>query len=187
MCVIELYTQRTHYLLQQLAALLLMRQIVGNIKESCVPYFMEQMRLAKLSFDLFGALSPTQVCVPTCSTKQGNTAIAITITITKIPLPSYYYHCHYQVTVTKLSLPSYHYQVTITIAITKLPLASCHYRVTNTKLPLPSYQFLNTITRRYQPAGLVVVTPAPASRIRPHQLPLLLHRWVRVWRRFLTD
>ena len=37
-----------------------MRQIVGNIKESCVPYLMEQLRLAKLSFDLFGALSPTQ-------------------------------------------------------------------------------------------------------------------------------
>lgn len=45
--------------LQQLAALLIARQVIGNLKESALPYLLEQMRLAKLSFDLWGALSPT--------------------------------------------------------------------------------------------------------------------------------
>jgi anoctamin-8 len=45
--------------LQQLAALLIARQVIGNIKESALPYFLEQLRLAKLSFDMFGALSPS--------------------------------------------------------------------------------------------------------------------------------
>ncbi len=39
--------------------MLIIRQLIGNIKESALPYVVEQMRLAKLSFDLFGALSPT--------------------------------------------------------------------------------------------------------------------------------
>lgn len=47
------------YLFQQLAALLIARQVIGNLKESALPYLLEQMRLAKLSFDLWGALSPT--------------------------------------------------------------------------------------------------------------------------------
>jgi anoctamin-8 len=47
------------YFLQQLAALLIARQVIGNIKESALPYFLEQLRLAKLSFDMFGALSPS--------------------------------------------------------------------------------------------------------------------------------
>ena len=47
-------------LLQQLAALLIARQVIGNLKESALPYILEQLRLAKLSFDLFGALSPTE-------------------------------------------------------------------------------------------------------------------------------
>lgn len=33
--------------------------MIGNLKESALPYLLEQMRLAKLSFDLWGALSPT--------------------------------------------------------------------------------------------------------------------------------
>nr|CAD7194174.1 unnamed protein product [Timema douglasi] len=45
---------------QQLAALLIARQVIGNLKESALPYLLEQLRLAKLSFDLFGALSPTE-------------------------------------------------------------------------------------------------------------------------------
>lgn len=45
--------------MQQLAALLIARQVIGNIKESALPYFLEQLRLAKLSFDMFGALSPS--------------------------------------------------------------------------------------------------------------------------------
>lgn len=39
--------------------LLITRQIIQNIKESALPYLIEQFRLAKLSFDLFGALSPS--------------------------------------------------------------------------------------------------------------------------------
>lgn len=44
---------------QQLAALLITRQIIGNLKESAVPYVIEQIRLARMSFVLFGDLSPT--------------------------------------------------------------------------------------------------------------------------------
>lgn len=44
--------------LQQLAALLISRQVIGNLKESALPYIVEHMRLAKMSFDLWGALSP---------------------------------------------------------------------------------------------------------------------------------
>lgn len=47
-------------LLQQLAALLIARQVIGNIKESALPYLLEQLRLAKMSFDMFGALSPSE-------------------------------------------------------------------------------------------------------------------------------
>lgn len=43
---------------QQLAALLISRQVIGNLKESALPYMLEHMRLAKMSFDLWGALSP---------------------------------------------------------------------------------------------------------------------------------
>ena len=42
-----------------LAALLITRQVMGNIKESLIPYFKKEMKVAKLSFDLYGALSPT--------------------------------------------------------------------------------------------------------------------------------
>ncbi|KAF2360317.1 Anoctamin [Trinorchestia longiramus] len=67
---IAFYLQDMERLKEQLAALLLVRQIVGNIKESCVPYFMEQLRLAKLSFDLFGALSPSQEVINTWPADQ---------------------------------------------------------------------------------------------------------------------
>lgn len=43
-----------------MAALLIARQVIGNLKESALPYLLEQLRIAKLSFDLFGALSPTE-------------------------------------------------------------------------------------------------------------------------------
>jgi len=33
---------------------------MGNIKESILPYLKKEMKLAKLSFDLYGAVSPTQ-------------------------------------------------------------------------------------------------------------------------------
>lgn len=43
-----------------MAALLIARQVIGNVKESALPYLLEQLRLAKMSFDLFGALSPSE-------------------------------------------------------------------------------------------------------------------------------
>lgn len=42
-----------------LAALLITRQVVGNVKESLIPYLKKYFRLAKISFDLYGAVSPT--------------------------------------------------------------------------------------------------------------------------------
>ena len=44
---------------QLLAALLITRQVMGNIKEALIPYVKQQLRFAKLSFDLYGGnLSP---------------------------------------------------------------------------------------------------------------------------------
>ncbi|KAE8743203.1 hypothetical protein FOCC_FOCC011183 [Frankliniella occidentalis] len=56
---IAFYLQDQERLKEQLAALLIARQVIGNLKESAFPYILEQWRLAKLSFDLFGALSPS--------------------------------------------------------------------------------------------------------------------------------
>lgn len=42
-----------------MAGLLIARQVIGNFRESAWPYLMEQWRLAKLSFKIWGALSPT--------------------------------------------------------------------------------------------------------------------------------
>lgn len=53
------YLQDMDKLKELLAALLITRQVVGNIKESLIPYAKQQLKLAKMSFDLFGALSPT--------------------------------------------------------------------------------------------------------------------------------
>ena len=47
------------FLFQLLAALLITRQVVGNIKESIIPYAKKHFKLAQLSFDRYGALSPT--------------------------------------------------------------------------------------------------------------------------------
>lgn len=44
---------------EQLAALLISRQVIGNLKESVLPYILEHLRLAKMSFELWGALSPS--------------------------------------------------------------------------------------------------------------------------------
>jgi anoctamin-8 len=38
--------------------------VIGNLKESAVPYLIEQLRLARLSFELFGALSPSEARAP---------------------------------------------------------------------------------------------------------------------------
>ncbi|CAH1111241.1 unnamed protein product [Psylliodes chrysocephalus] len=55
---IAFYLQDQARLKEQLAALLIARQVIGNLKESAVPYMLEHMRLAKMSFDMWGALSP---------------------------------------------------------------------------------------------------------------------------------
>ncbi|XP_015598083.1 anoctamin-8 isoform X2 [Cephus cinctus] len=61
---IAFYLQDQERLKEQLAALLIARQVIGNLKESAVPYFIEQLRLARLSFELFGALSPSEARAP---------------------------------------------------------------------------------------------------------------------------
>merc|ERR1719232_1545059 len=53
------YLQDIDKLKELLAALLITRQVVGNVKESLLPYAKKQLKLAKMSFDLFGALSPS--------------------------------------------------------------------------------------------------------------------------------
>lgn len=57
---IAFYLRDQEKLKEQLAGLLISRQIIGNLRESVFPYFMEQMKLAKMSFVMWGALSPTQ-------------------------------------------------------------------------------------------------------------------------------
>lgn len=57
---IAFYLRDQDKLKEQLAGLLISRQIIGNLRESVFPYFMEQLKLAKLSFIMWGALSPTQ-------------------------------------------------------------------------------------------------------------------------------
>ena len=42
-----------------LATLLITRQVVGNVKESLVPFLKKQFKQAKFSYDLYGAVSPT--------------------------------------------------------------------------------------------------------------------------------
>ena len=48
------------FLLQLLAALLITRQVMGNIKESLIPYVKKNIKMAQLSYDRYGALSPTE-------------------------------------------------------------------------------------------------------------------------------
>ncbi|XP_060518982.1 anoctamin-8-like isoform X3 [Cylas formicarius] len=55
---IAFYLQDQARLKEQLAALLISRQVIGNLKESALPYMLEHLRFAKMSFDLWGALSP---------------------------------------------------------------------------------------------------------------------------------
>lgn len=57
---IAFYLRDQDKLKEQLAGLLISRQIIGNLRESVFPYFMEQLKLAKMSFAMWGALSPTQ-------------------------------------------------------------------------------------------------------------------------------
>lgn len=57
---IAFYLRDQDKLKEQLAGLLISRQIIGNLRESVFPYFMEQLKLAKISFIMWGAMSPTQ-------------------------------------------------------------------------------------------------------------------------------
>lgn len=57
---IAFYVRDQDKLKEQLAGLLISRQIIGNLRESVFPYFMEQLKLAKISFVMWGALTPTQ-------------------------------------------------------------------------------------------------------------------------------
>ncbi|XP_031619035.1 anoctamin-8 isoform X2 [Contarinia nasturtii] len=65
---IAFYLRDQDKLKEQLAGLLISRQIIGNLRESVFPYFMEQLKLAKLSFVMWGALSPTQETAEPIST-----------------------------------------------------------------------------------------------------------------------
>ena len=42
-----------------MAALLITRQVVGNVKESLIPYIKQHFKLAKINFDMYGAVTPT--------------------------------------------------------------------------------------------------------------------------------
>ncbi|XP_076622385.1 anoctamin 8 white walker isoform X3 [Colletes latitarsis] len=61
---IAFYLQDQERLKEQLAALLIARQVIDNLKESAVPYLIKQLHLARLSFKLFGALSPSEARPP---------------------------------------------------------------------------------------------------------------------------
>uniref|UniRef100_A0A0C9QA67 Anoctamin n=1 Tax=Fopius arisanus TaxID=64838 RepID=A0A0C9QA67_9HYME len=61
---IAFYLQDQERLKEQLAALLIARQVISNLKESAIPYLIEQLRLARMSFELFGALSPSEARAP---------------------------------------------------------------------------------------------------------------------------
>ncbi|KAK0174148.1 hypothetical protein PV328_007257 [Microctonus aethiopoides] len=67
---IAFYLQDQERLKEQLAALLIARQVISNLKESAIPYLIEQLRLARLSFELFGALSPSEAKSPPGEQKQ---------------------------------------------------------------------------------------------------------------------
>nr|CAI5824444.1 unnamed protein product [Callosobruchus analis] len=69
---IAFYLQDQARLKEQLAALLIARQVIGNLKESALPYILERMRLAKMSFDMWGAMSPVEP-KPTPGTEIKNT------------------------------------------------------------------------------------------------------------------
>lgn len=53
-----------------MAALLIARQVISNLKESAIPYLIEQLRLARMSFELFGALSPSEARAPPGTTDE---------------------------------------------------------------------------------------------------------------------
>lgn len=58
---IAFYLQDMDKLKEQLAVLLITRQVIGNLKESVLPYMIEHLRLAKICMQMFGAMTPSKV------------------------------------------------------------------------------------------------------------------------------
>uniref|UniRef100_A0A182W8Q9 Anoctamin n=1 Tax=Anopheles minimus TaxID=112268 RepID=A0A182W8Q9_9DIPT len=73
---IAFYLRDQDKLKEQLAGLLISRQIIGNLRESAWPYLVEQWRLAKLSFKMWGALSPTQELPPNIATSASTSTVS---------------------------------------------------------------------------------------------------------------
>ena len=46
---------------QQLAALLITRQVIGNIKEALLPYILEKAKLLKIGYELTANMSPASI------------------------------------------------------------------------------------------------------------------------------
>ncbi|XP_069962838.1 anoctamin-8 isoform X3 [Bactrocera oleae] len=82
---IAFYLRDEDKLKEQLAGLLISRQIIGNLRESAIPYFIEQWKLAKLSFNMWGALSPTQD-IPRTIMDSGVSTTTSTASITTVKL-----------------------------------------------------------------------------------------------------
>uniref|UniRef100_A0A182K4R3 Anoctamin n=1 Tax=Anopheles christyi TaxID=43041 RepID=A0A182K4R3_9DIPT len=76
---IAFYLRDQDKLKEQLAGLLISRQIIGNLRESAWPYLVEQWRLAKLSFKMWGALSPTQELPPNIATSASTSTSTLTV------------------------------------------------------------------------------------------------------------
>ncbi|XP_037911373.1 anoctamin-8 isoform X2 [Hermetia illucens] len=74
---IAFYLRDQEKLKEQLAGLLISRQIIGNLRESALPYVVEQWRLAKLSFKMWGALSPTQETQAALGTAANNSTESV--------------------------------------------------------------------------------------------------------------
>lgn len=85
---IAFYLRDQEKLKEQLAGLLISRQIIGNLRESAFPYLMEQLKLANLSFRMWGALSPTQECAqPLPSVTEAK--VSVIYRVSSIPLLAY--------------------------------------------------------------------------------------------------
>ncbi|CAG4995127.1 unnamed protein product [Parnassius apollo] len=67
---IAFYLQDMDKLKEQLAVLLITRQIISNLKESALPYLIENLRLAKICVDVFGAMSPSKIPTSTQITEM---------------------------------------------------------------------------------------------------------------------
>ncbi|XP_040166039.1 anoctamin-8 isoform X5 [Anopheles arabiensis] len=76
---IAFYLRDQDKLKEQLAGLLISRQIIGNLRESAWPYLVEQWRLAKLSFKMWGALSPTQEHPPNVASSASTSTSTLTV------------------------------------------------------------------------------------------------------------